>query len=91
MISILQTEVAKCNINDLVRNLTIDSYPEKIVYACTPIFPVHNVTIRKVKVLKRPKIDIVKLNEMYSHEKKAVAGGAGKVDEDEGAENLLKK
>jgi len=28
-----------------------------------------DVTLRKVKCLRRPKIDIVKLNEMYSHPK----------------------
>jgi len=46
--------------------------------------------MRKVKIIKRPKIDAVKLNEMYTHEKKAQYGG-NKDDEDEGAQNLLKK
>jgi len=43
-----------------------------------------------VKVLKRPKIDAVKLNEMYTHEKRGTTG-VTKVEEDEAAENLLNK
>ena len=32
---------------------------------CNPIFPLQNVFIRKVKVLKKPKFDLTKLMEMH--------------------------
>jgi ribosomal protein S3AE len=37
--------------------LTLDFYEEKISKACKNIYPLTQVTVRKVKVLKRAKID----------------------------------
>jgi len=36
---------------------------------CQYTFPLKDVTIRKVKTLKRPKIDVLKMAAMYSHGK----------------------
>jgi len=85
----LTTEIAKMSINELVRNFTLEKFTDKITKDCQFIYPLQNVTIRKVKILKRPKIDAVKLNEMYSHEKRTQYGNKG--DEDEQAENRLTK
>jgi small subunit ribosomal protein S3Ae len=45
------------------------SYPEsigvEIEKRCQSIFPLQNVFIRKVKVLKKPKFDLTKLMEMH--------------------------
>lgn len=45
------------------------SMPEPIAQEidrrCQSIFPLQNVTIRKVKVLKKPKFDLTKLMEMH--------------------------
>jgi small subunit ribosomal protein S3Ae len=88
---IITKEVSKSVINDLVRHLITDTYTEKITKACQFIYPLQNVTIRKVKVLKRPKIDVVKMNEMYSHEKKVTAAHTGAKEEDEAVQNLVDK
>jgi small subunit ribosomal protein S3Ae len=66
---ILNKEIAKTNINTLVSHLIGDTYTQMIEKACKFIYPLQNVTIKKVKVLKRPKIDATKLAEMYNHEK----------------------
>lgn len=67
-----------------------EHFVAKITKACKFIYPLKDVTIRKVKTLRRPKIDAVKLNEMYSHPK-----GQGRkeaaVKEDKEAANLLTK
>jgi len=86
----LTTEIGKMSINEIVRNFTLENLTNKITKDCQYVFPLQNVTIRKVKVLKRPKIDVVKMNEMYSHEKQVQYKG-NKNDEDESAENLLTK
>ncbi|KAK5578087.1 hypothetical protein RB653_003040 [Dictyostelium firmibasis] len=39
---------------------------EKIRIEGSSIFPIHNVFIRKVKVLKTPKVDAAKLSELYA-------------------------
>ena len=45
------------------------SFPEiigqQIEKACQSIFPLQNVFIRKVKMLKKPKFDLTKLMEMH--------------------------
>lgn len=42
-----------------------DSIGKDIEKACQGIYPLHDVFIRKVKVLKKPKFDIGKLMEMH--------------------------
>jgi small subunit ribosomal protein S3Ae len=86
----LQAELAKLSINDVVRNFTADKFNEKITEITRSVYPLNNVTIRKVKVLKRPKIDAIKMNEMYQHDKRPTQIG-GKEGEDEAAENVLSK
>jgi small subunit ribosomal protein S3Ae len=43
-----------------------DSIAQEIEKKCYSIFPLQNVFIRKVKVLKKPKFDLTKLMEMHS-------------------------
>ena len=42
-----------------------DSIARDITKACGALFPMKDVAIRKVKVLKKPKFDITKLMDMY--------------------------
>jgi small subunit ribosomal protein S3Ae len=42
-----------------------ESIPHEIEKKCHSIFPLQNVFIRKVKVLKKPKFDVTKLMELY--------------------------
>ena len=44
---------------------TPDSIATEIEKKCYSIFPLQNVFIRKVKVLKKPKFDLTKLMEMH--------------------------
>ena len=52
------------------------------------IYPLHDVNIRKVKVLKKPKFDIGKLLELHGDGGKGSAegGAAGSADRPEGYE-----
>lgn len=42
-----------------------DAFGRDIEKACQSIYPLHDVFIRKVKVLKKPKFDLGKLMEMH--------------------------
>jgi len=68
MVDIIQEEATKCDLRELVQKLI--SMPESISAtiekACKPIFPLQHVYIRKVKVLKKPKFDLVKLMEFHA-------------------------
>jgi len=67
MFEIMKEEANKCDLKELVQKLTSspDSIGLEIEKKCQSIFPLQNVFIRKVKVLKKPKFDITKLMEMH--------------------------
>lgn len=68
MVDIIQDEAAKCDLKELVQKFI--SFPESISAtiekASKGIFPLQHVYIRKVKVLKKPKFDLVKLMELHA-------------------------
>jgi len=67
MFDILTEEATKCDLKELVQKFI--SFPEsigtEIEKKCQSIFPLKDVFIRKVKVLKKPKFDLTKLMEMH--------------------------
>jgi len=67
MFDIMTEEASKCDLKELVQKFI--SMPEsiglEIEKACRSIFPLQNVCIRKVKVLRKPKFDLVKLMELH--------------------------
>mmetsp|Transcript_2717 Transcript_2717/g.7055 ORF Transcript_2717/g.7055 Transcript_2717/m.7055 type:complete len:271 (-) Transcript_2717:125-937(-) len=66
MVDIMRDEAGKCDLKDLVLKLVPEFMGNEIDKACQGIFPLQNVFIRKVKVLKKPKFDIVKLMELHT-------------------------
>lgn len=67
MFEILTEEASKCDLKELVQKFISmpESIPLEIEKRCQSIFPLQNVFIRKVKVLKKPKFDLMKLMEMH--------------------------
>merc|ERR1712035_257199 len=91
MVDIIQREVSSTDLKDVVAKLIPDSIASDIAKACQGIYPLHDVHIRKVKVLKKPKFDIGKLLELHGDGGKsgvASEGGvvSGSVDRPEGYE-----
>uniref|UniRef100_A0A7S3K3W2 Small ribosomal subunit protein eS1 n=1 Tax=Aureoumbra lagunensis TaxID=44058 RepID=A0A7S3K3W2_9STRA len=66
MVEIMRDEASKCDLKDLVLKLIPEFMGTEIEKACAGIFPLQNVFIRKVKVLKKPKFDITKLMELHT-------------------------
>merc|ERR1712184_84055 len=48
-----------------IRKKMVDIITREIEKACQGIFPLHDVHIRKVKVMKRPRFDLTKLMDMH--------------------------
>jgi len=65
MTDIMTEEASKCELKDLVLKFIPEIIGGEIEKACQGIFPLQNVFIRKVKMLKKPKFDLTKLMEMY--------------------------
>ncbi|UZJ55085.1 hypothetical protein CBS101457_004405 [Exobasidium rhododendri] len=78
MFDIVQRECSSCDLKELVAKLVPEVMGREIEKACQGIYPLKDVYIRKVKVLKAPKADIGRLLESH--------GGAAAVGaEDTGA------
>lgn len=63
--SIVTEQASKSDLRGLASKFVAESLETQITKAASPIFPLQNVFVRKVKVLKKPKFDIVKLMEWY--------------------------
>jgi small subunit ribosomal protein S3Ae len=95
MTDIIQKEASTNNLTDFVKYLLTDAPAEAITKACTFVYPLNNVVVRKVKMLKKPKLDITKLNDLFKENitteakpKKGAKNTPVVVDE---SQNLLSK
>jgi len=65
MTEIITREVQKSDIRALIGLLIPDSMAKDIEKSVKPIYPIHDCYISKVKVVKKPKVDIAKLMELH--------------------------
>uniref|UniRef100_A0A915HK74 Small ribosomal subunit protein eS1 n=1 Tax=Romanomermis culicivorax TaxID=13658 RepID=A0A915HK74_ROMCU len=57
MVEIMTREVSTSDLREVVTKLIPDSIGKDIQKACNSIYPLHDVYVRKVKVLKKPKFE----------------------------------
>jgi len=65
MIEVMTREVSANDLKDVVSKLIPGSIGRDIEKVCQGIFPLQDVFIRKVKILKKPKFDLGKLLELH--------------------------
>jgi small subunit ribosomal protein S3Ae len=65
MVEIMNREASSVDLNELVKKFIPETIGQEIEKATTGIFPLQNVHIRKVKVLRTPKTDVAKLLELH--------------------------
>ena len=65
MFEVMTRETVNEDLKGLVQKLMPEAIGREIEKACKGIFPLQNVFIRKVKVLKAPKLDVTKLLELH--------------------------
>lgn len=65
MTEIISNEVSSSDLKQMVNKLALDSIAKDIEKLCQRIYPLHDVYIRKVKVLKKPRFDLSKLLELH--------------------------
>jgi len=66
MTDIMTKEVSRCELIKAVEKFIPEFIGKDIMKACEGIYPLQNVFIRKVKILKAPKFDAAKLAEIHS-------------------------
>jgi len=68
MMEIMRREASTCSLHDLVNKFISETIAAQIKKSCIGIYPIDNVFIRKVKLLKSPKYDANKLQEIHAGE-----------------------
>jgi len=66
MMELMRREASACSLHDLVNKLNTETIATQIKKSCIGIYPIDNVFIRKVKLLKSPKFDGNKLQEIHA-------------------------
>merc|ERR1719237_1023802 len=85
MTDIMTNEAGKGPLRDLVKKLIPESIGKEIEKQTQGIYPLNNVLVRKVKILKKPKFDITKLMELHADSGDHDAGAAIGRPEDKSA------
>lgn len=83
MVEKMKLIAEKGNLSELVNNLMNDIFGRDIEKACSGIYPLQNVLIRKVKMLRVPKLDIGRLMELHGGKKATTKKVARDDDEDD--------
>merc|ERR1712045_475546 len=83
MVEIMAREVSSNDLKEVVNKLIPDSIGRDIEKATQGIFPLQDVFIRKVKILKKPKFDISKLMDLHGE-------GGGKTTTTESGETVVR-
>jgi len=65
MTEIIARESSSCDLKELVLKFIPEVIGKEIEKNCAGIYPLQNVYIRKVKILKSPKFDLMKLMEVH--------------------------
>ena len=65
MIEIIKRECESCDLKELVLKFIPEVIGKEIEKSCSGIYPLQNVYLRKVKMLKTPKFDVTKLMEVH--------------------------
>ncbi|XP_034883288.1 40S ribosomal protein S3a-like [Mirounga leonina] len=65
MMEVMTREVQTNDLKEMVNKLIPDSIGKDIEKACQSIYPLHDVFVRKVKMLKKPKFELGKLMELH--------------------------
>ncbi|KAF5394212.1 Small subunit ribosomal protein 1 [Paragonimus heterotremus] len=74
LVETIQQEVASCDLKEVVNKLIPDSIAQDARKAASWIYPQADTIIRKVKVLKKPKMDLARLMELHGESKESASG-----------------
>merc|ERR1712113_1060596 len=88
MTEIMANEAGKVQLRELVKKLIPESIGKEIEKQTQGIYPLNNVLVRKVKILKKPKFDITKLMELHGDGGEDEGAALGR-PEAEDAKNML--
>jgi small subunit ribosomal protein S3Ae len=80
MTEIVSKQVSNCDVPELIKKLLPDSIASDITKAAMPIYPVENCYVSKIKVVKKPKLDLHRLAELHGESGVKVNSKGERVD-----------
>ena len=83
MREVMTEEASKGELKDLVLKLIPEVIGKEIEKATQSIYPLQNVFVRKVKIMKKPKFDITKLMELHAGGVEEIEDVGAPVEQDE--------
>jgi small subunit ribosomal protein S3Ae len=86
MVEIITCDVTSSDLREVINKLLPDSIAQDTEKACQGIYPIHDVYIREVKVLKKPRFELSNLLELHGDGKGGSDEPGAKVDLPEGYE-----
>ena len=89
MMEIMTREASSCDMKELVLKFIPESIGKDIEKACVGIYPLTNVFIRKVKILKAPKFDMGKLMEVHGDFTEEIGTKVERTDEPKEEQELV--
>ena len=75
MSNVMTRETHQVDLKEVVNKLIPDSIGKDIEKKCQLIFPLENVNVRRVKVLKKPNFDVSKLMEFHGEGQSGTSTG----------------
>jgi small subunit ribosomal protein S3Ae len=78
MVQCMTEEASSCDLKGLINKLIPNAIGEAISKKTSSIFPLRDCMIRKVKMLKKPKFDIIKLMELHNADGEDIGKGLGR-------------
>lgn len=85
MREIIVEEIKACSLKQVSHKFVERVIEKRIGKECNKIFPLQNIYLKKVKMLKKPKFDFARLMDMYSDK----AGAARVVDSKKAREEAM--
>jgi len=89
MVEIMTREASACDMKELVMKFIPESIGKDIEKACVGIYPLTNVYVRKVKIIKTPKYDVTKLMEVHGDYTEEVGSKVERAPEPKVEEELV--
>lgn len=89
MVEVMHAEASKSTLRELVRKIPLQMIEKAIEATTRMVFPLQNIFVRKIKVIKKPKFDLTKLMELHGDIGGEDSGKTMIIEENVEAKNLL--
>lgn len=67
MVTIMKQEIEKNDLKTVMEQIIAEAIGKEIGKQCEPVYPLRDTFVRKVKIIRRPKVDLHRLMELHTN------------------------